>query len=132
MDLMDLKPKSDVVVATLTHPSTGEVLKNDSGTDMTITVFANHSKEYKSAMHKQQDKRIVAMQKGNELSISSEQLEKDVIILLSKITKDWDITYNKETPKISEATAKSLYEDVFWLKDQVESALSTSLVFTTA
>ena len=132
MDLMDLKPKSDVVVTTLTHPNTGEVLTNDSGTDMTITVYANHSKEYKAALHKQQDKRIAAVQKGNESNISSAQLEKDVITLLATITKEWDITYNKETPKLNEATAKSLYEDVFWLKDQVESALNSNLVFTTA
>jgi len=44
MDLMNLKPTSDTVEVKLVHPNTGDQLKNDDKTDMTITVYASHSK----------------------------------------------------------------------------------------
>ena len=47
MDLKDLTPNLDDVVVEIKHPSTGDTLKNDDGTVMTITVLAPHSKEYK-------------------------------------------------------------------------------------
>jgi hypothetical protein len=46
MDLMDLKPKSDTIEVILKHPNTLEPLTNDDGSEMTVTVHAQHSKEY--------------------------------------------------------------------------------------
>ena len=34
MDLMNLKPTSDIVEVTLKHPNTGAILTNDDKTDM--------------------------------------------------------------------------------------------------
>jgi hypothetical protein len=36
MDLKDLTPNLDDIVVEIKHPSTGDVLKNDDGTNMTI------------------------------------------------------------------------------------------------
>lgn len=131
MDLMDLKPKTDVVEIILKHPSTGEALINDDGNEMTITVYAQYSKEYRAAMHEQQDKRLEKLQnKGGNTRYSSSDLEADSIDLLSKITKNWDITYGGETPKLSKA--KEIYTEVFWLRNQVEEALTQSADFITA
>ena len=52
--------------------------------------------------------------------------------MLSKITSEWNITYNKEQPKLSVSKAKDLYDEVFWIKDQIEEALADSLDFTKA
>lgn len=131
MDLMDLKPKSDVVEVILKHPNTLEALTNEDGSEMTITIAAQHSSEYRSAMHEQQDRRLKVMQKrGSNNTYSAADLEKDTLALLAKITKAWDITYGGEKPKLTEVKAKELYMEVFWLRSQIEEALNESADFT--
>ena len=132
MDLMNLKPTSETVEVKLVHPNTGDNLKNDDKTDMTITVYASHSKEHKAAMHEQTNKRLKTMQSGKKATFKSEEIEESTLALLSKITASWDITYNGEKPKLTVAKAKELYEEVFWIKDQIEEALADSLDFTKA
>jgi hypothetical protein len=132
MDLMNLKPTSDTVEVKLVHPNTGDQLKNDDKTDMTITVYASHSKEYKSAMHEQTNKRLKAMQGNKRLDFKSEEIEDATLTLLSRVTASWDITYGGEKPKLTVARAKEVYGEVFWIKDQIEEALADSLDFTKA
>jgi hypothetical protein len=132
MDLMNLKPTSDTVEVKLVHPNTGDQLKNDDKTDMTITVYASHSKEYKSAMHEQTNKRLKAMQGNKRLDFKSEEIEDATLTLLSRVTASWDITYGGEKPKLTVAKARELYDQVFWIKDQIEGALADSLDFTKA
>jgi len=132
MDLMDLKPKSNTIEVSLKHPNTGVVLKNDDKTDMTIVVNASHSKEYKALMHEQTNKRLKAMQGNKKTEITAQDMEEATLNMLSKITCEWNITYNKEQPKLSIAKAKQLYDEVFWIKDQIEEALADSLDFTKA
>ena len=58
MDLKDLTPKTDEIVVTIKHPVSGEVLKNDDSSDMVITVYAPHSKEYKKVQRELITKRL--------------------------------------------------------------------------
>ena len=132
MDLMNLKPTSDTVEVKLVHPNTGDQLKNGDKTDMTITVYASHSKEYKTVMHEQTNKRLKAMQSGKNKDFTAQDMEEATLTLLSKITASWDITYGGEKPKLTVAKAKELYDQVFWIKDQIEGALADSLDFTKA
>jgi len=135
MDLMNLIPTTDTVDVVLTHPSTYETLTNDDGTEMTITVYAPHSKEYKAAVHEQTNIRLKQMQyKGNRNNntITAEELEVATVKMLAKTTKDWNITFNGEQPKFTTEAAKKLYEDVFWVRGQVEEGLADSEVFTQA
>ena len=130
MDLMDLKPKTDVIEVILKHPSTGDVLTNENGNEMSVTVYAQYSKEYRAAMHEQQDRRLEKMQSKSSAKYGAADLERDSIDLLCKITKEWDITYGGETPKLTKA--KEVYTEVFWLRNQVEEALAESVDFITA
>ena len=132
MDLMNLKPTSDTVEVKLVHPNTGDTLKNDDKTDMTIIVHASHSKEYKTALHEQTNKRLKAMQSGKKQEITAQDMEEATLTLLSKVTADWNITYDGEKPKLTVAKAKDLYDEVFWIKDQIEEAVADSLDFTKA
>jgi len=132
MDLMNLKPTSDTVEVKLVHPNTGDVLKNDDKTPMTITVYASHSKEHKAAMHEQTNKRLKAMQGNKKIDFKSEEIEEATLTLLSKVTADWNVTYGGEKPKLTVTKAKELYGEVFWIKDQIEEALADSLDFTKA
>lgn len=132
MDLMNLKPASDTVEVTLVHPNTGATLKNDDETPMTITVYASHSKEHKAVLHEQTNKRLKAMQSGKKQDFTAQDIEEATLTLLSKITSEWNITYGGEKPALSVAKAKELYDEVFWIKDQIEGALADSLDFTKA
>ena len=132
MDLMNLKPSSDTVEVTLKHPNTGDILKNDDKSDMTITIHASHSKEYKAATYEQTNKRLKAMQSGKKQEITAQDMEEAGLTLLAKATADWNITYGGEKPKLTVAKAKDLYNEVFWIKDQIEEALAESLDFTKA
>ena len=132
MDLINLKPTSDTVEVALVHPNTGAALKNDDKTPMTITVYASHSKEHKAVLHEQTNKRLKAMQSGKKQDFTAQDIEEATLTLLSKITADLNITYGGEKPKLSVSKAKELYEEVFWIKDQIEGALADSLDFTKA
>jgi hypothetical protein len=132
MDLMDLKPKSDTVEVILRHPSTDDILANQDGSEMTITLHAQHSAIYKQAMHEQQDRRIEKLQKKKNQKFSAADLERDVIDLLCKCTAVWDITFGGEQPKLSLVKAKEVYTELWWIRDQLSEAWEESTDFTTA
>ena len=129
MDLKDLTPNLDDVVVEIKHPTTGDVLKNDDGTDMTITILAPHSKEYKKAQHEQISKRLKKAQKSKSQDVDYSELEEATLEVLSKTTKAWDITYGGEKPKLTPTKARDLYEEVFWIRNQIEEVVTDSLDF---
>ena len=134
MDLKNLTPTSDTIEVILVHPNTLEPLMNE-GTkkrEMSITLHAPHSKEYKKLVHEQTDKRLAQMQKSKKIQISAADLEKSSIDVLAKATKEWDITYDGESPKLSVVKAKEIYTEYFWIKDQLEEAINDTLDFTQA
>ena len=132
MDLLDLTPKSDEIVVTIKHPATGEVLKNDDKSDMTITIYAPHSKEYKKVLHEMTNKRLKKMQAKGKNEITAEEIEEATLDTLAKTTKEWNITYGGEVPKMTVAKAKEVYDSVFWIKAQIEGAVDDSLGFMKA
>lgn len=132
MDLKDLTPKSDEIVIEIKHPATNAVLQNDDNTPMTITVFAPHSKEYKKVLHEQTNKRLKQMQSKKQQDITAEDLEEASLEALAKTTKDWNITYGGEQPKLTVDKAKQVYDEVFWIKAQIEAAVADSLDFMKA
>jgi len=132
MDLMDLKPTSDTVDVLLKHPTTFEPLTNEDGSNMVITVYAPHSKDYKSAMHEQTNKRLKQSQAKKKVEFTSEDLEDSTLSLLANVTKSWKITYGGVKPQLTITKAKEVYAEVFWIKDQIEEAVADSLDFTKA
>ncbi|NIR87760.1 hypothetical protein GWO13_09480 [Candidatus Bathyarchaeota archaeon] len=132
MDLKDLTPSSDTVEVAVLHPATLEPLANEDGSPMTITMFAPHSKKYKAAMHEQTNKRLKKAQSKNGFDFTAEELEEATLDLLAKTTKEWNITFGGEQPKLTVTKAKEIYSEVFWIKDQIEGAVSNSLDFMKA
>ena len=133
MDLMNLIPTTDTIEVEIKHPKTFDVLTNEDGSAMTITVYAPHSKEYKAAVHEQTNLRLKQMQaKGNRNTnvITAEELDVAAIKMLAKSTKDWNITFGGAQTKYTFDAAKKLYEEVFWIKDQIEEAVADTEVFT--
>lgn len=132
MDLKDLKPKSDTVEVDIVHPTTLEPLNNEDGSTMSITLYAPHSKEYKALVHEQTNKRLKQVSKTKKSEITAEELERTGIELMAKATKDWNITFDGDQPKFSVELAIKVYDEVFWIRDQIEEAVSNSLDFTKA
>lgn len=130
MDLKDLTPNLDDIVVEIKHPATGDALKNDDGTSMTITILAPHSKEYKKAQHEQISKRLKKAQKSKSQDVDYSDLEEATLEVLAKTTKAWNITYGGEVPKLTVAKAKDIYEEVFWIRNQLEEVVTDSLDFT--
>jgi len=132
MDLKDLTPKSDTIDVTLVHPNTGEELTNPDGSNMIICMYATHSPEYKKVMHSQTNKRIKAATKGDDLIMTSEDLESSTLDVLASTTKSWNITFGGEKPELTLKKAKEIYTEVFWIKLQLEEEVTNSLDFTKA
>lgn len=129
MDLKDLTPSSDTVEVAVVHPATLEPLANEDGSPMTITMYAPHSKKYKAAVHEQTNKRLKKAQSKNGFDFTAEDLDEATLDLLAKTTKEWSITFGGEQPKLTLSKAKEVYSEVFWIKDQIEGAVSNSLDF---
>ena len=130
MDLKDLTPSSDTVDVSIVHPTTFEPLNNEDGSPMTITMYAPHSKEYKAAVHEQTNRRLKQAQGKKKVEFTAEDLENATLELLAKTTKDWKITYDGKKPRFAVDKAKEIYAEVFWIRDQIEEAVSNSLDFT--
>lgn len=130
MDLKDLTPKSDEIEVVLVHPNTGEPLMNgDSDEEMTITVYAPHTKEYRSALFEQAELQIARNQKGGKKSQQFLEQQDSGIELMARITKKWDITYDGVKPRLTFERALGVYKDCFWMKKQIETAIDDSLNF---
>lgn len=137
MDLKDLIPTTDTITVTVKHPSTYEPLKNEDGSDMTITLYAPHTKEFKAAAYAQTNKRLKQAQtnKGKRqvntsFEFTAEDLEESSVQLLAETTKEWNITFDGEQPEFSVNTAKQLYSEVFWIKGQLDEETQEYDAFT--
>lgn len=132
MDLKDLTPTSDTVDVNIVHPTTLEPLLNDNSDPMVITMYAPHSKEYKAAVHEQTNKRLKQAQSKKKVDLTAEDIEDATLDLFAKTTKSWNITYDGEEPDFSVSKAKEIYSEVFWIRDQIDEAVSNSLSFKKA
>ena len=132
MDLKDLTPTSDTVDVNIVHPTTLEPLLNDNSDPMVITMYAPHSKEYKAAVHEQTNKRLKQAQSKKKVDLTAEDIEDATLDLFAKTTKSWNITYDGEEPNFSVSKAKEIYSEVFWIRDQIDEAMSNSLNFKKA
>lgn len=122
MDLAKLIPTDDTITVSLKHPITDEILTKDDGKEMTITVYAPHSAQYKAAVHEQTNKRIQKAAKGKKVTFTAEDIESATLELLAKTTKEWSIQLNGKSPKFSIDEAADLYAKLPWLKQQVIEA----------
>ena len=122
MDLNSLVPTTDTITVILKHPITDDVLFKDDGTEQSITIYAPHSKEYKTVVHDAVNKRIQKAQKKKLTTYTAEEIEDASIESLAKTTKEWDIQLGGKTPKFSVVEASDLYRKLPWLKDQLIEA----------
>ena len=132
MDLKDLAPKADTLEVILKHPLTGEALMNDGrDEEMTVTIWLPHTKEYKKALYELTDSNLKLAEQDPEKVRKASYLANASLELVSKVTKEWDITLDGGCPKFALAKVKEVYENYPWIKKQVEKAVEDHQNFIT-
>lgn len=130
MDLMNIGKIKETTDVTLYNPITSEILLNEDGSDMTITVHGPYSKKYKSIAHAQQNRRLQKAQRtGGKLNLSAEEIEAAALDLLIKCVDGWNITLGGEQPDCTEAKVREVFTDLPWVREQVDAALGDAQAF---
>jgi hypothetical protein len=114
----------------LLHPATGEVLLNDDGSPMTITVHGPYSSTYKAINHAQQNKRLMKAQRtGGKMNLTAEEIESSALDLLVKCTEAWNLTLDTEPEEFSQDKARQVYLDHPWVREQVDAVFGDTRAF---
>ena len=130
MDLMNIGTTKETTDVVLYNPVNSEILLNDDNSEMTITVHGPYSSKYKSISHNQQNRRLMKAQRtGGKLNLTAEEIEASALDLLVKCVDGWNITLGGETPDCTEAKVREVFEDLPWVREQVESALGDAQAF---
>jgi hypothetical protein len=130
MDLMNIGTTKETTDVILYNPVNSEVLRNEDGSEMTITVHGPYSKKYKAISHAQQNRRLQKAQRtGGKLNLTAEELEASALDLLVKCVEAWNVTIGGETPVATEAKVREVFEKLPWVREQVDAALGDAQAF---
>jgi hypothetical protein len=130
MDLLKIGATKETTDVVLYNPVTSEILLNEDGSEMTITMHGPYSQKYKAVSHAQQNRRLQKAQRtGGRLSLTAEELESSALELLVKCVEDWNITLGGEQPQCTEGKVRDLFEALPWVREQVESAIGDAQAF---
>ena len=130
MDIANFVPTTDTVVIEIKDPTTNEVMTNEDGSPMTITMHLPHSKVSKDVRHELTNRRIARSSQKNKQLITSQEIEAEAVEILVKVTADWDITYKGEKPKFSPSLAEEIYTVAPFIADQLDRGVEEAKVFT--
>jgi hypothetical protein len=130
MDLQDYTPNTDDIVVTLKIKD--KVLTNEDGSPMTITFYSPHSEESKAIKYKMIDARIEKVRQSDAEHLSAAEVDEINLDGLIKNTKEWNITWAKKTPKLTEKVAREVYSKITWIKGLYDAEVSKREVFTDA
>lgn len=129
-DLMAIGKAKETTDVTLYNPVTSEVLTNEDGSEMTITVHGPYSSKYKSISHQQQNRRLQKAQRtGGKLNLSAEEIEASALDLLVKCVDGWSITLGGEQPDCTEAKVREVFTELPWVREQVDAAMGDAQAF---
>jgi len=102
-DLLNIGKTKETTDVVLYNPVNSEILTNEDGSEMTITIHGPYSKRYKSISHAQQNRRLQKAQRtGGKLNLSAEEIESSALDLLVKCVDAWTITLGGEQPTCTE------------------------------
>ena len=126
MDLKNYVPSTDNVDVVLKIKD--KPLKNEDGSDMTITVMSPYSKEYKKILHKLSNDRIKKQKENEDADMADfEEFALDVLV---ETTVGWNITWDAKTPEFNKELAREIYENAFWIKILVRDEQNKLVDFT--
>jgi len=116
----------------LTHPTTGEILKNNEGDAMYIRVAGLYSDHYQKSSRTVMDRRLSKQKGRRKISLSAEQIENENTETVARCVVDWNIVaYGEALPCNFDNAYKVLMDPTFrWLRDQVEEFMEDDTNFT--
>lgn len=117
MALSDMLPKLDDIVVTLVHPETQEVIKNDDGTPMTITMYNKNSSDYQEA-------RFYSTKGVTEESDQMVQTKAYIQVMVNSV-KEWNVG-----DEFTKETATKLFTHMPWILPQLAGAMAKESDFT--
>jgi len=129
-DLLAIGKTKETTDVTLYNPITSEVLTNDDGSEMTVTVHGPYSSKYKAISHQQQNRRLQKAQRtGGKLNMTAEEIEASGLDLLVKCVEDWNITLGGDKPACTESKVREVFTELPWLREQIDSAIGDTQSF---
>lgn len=122
MSLRSVGKIKDTTVVTIRHPDPKDNLVNPDGTPMTVTIHGPYSKRYKQVMRDQQQ-RMAESAAGGAINMSQDELDTFTDELMVSCIEDWDMTLDgEERLPFDTDTARAVFDEFPWLKDQVNLA----------
>ena len=125
MDLKNFVPSADNVEVEL--KINDKNLKNEDGSNMTITTLSPYSKKYKETIQKLSNERI---KKSKDKQLDSTDYEDFALEVLTETTVDWNITWDGKKPKLDKRLAKEIYDSAFWIKALINQEQAKLVDFT--
>lgn len=129
MDIKDLTPKSNTVKVELKHPQTGEPLKHNKK-QMFVERYLPHTKEYKKVKYAITQKYLKRAQETDSRDIDLFEADMDTFELLAKTTSSWQLYWDGEWIELTEEKAMEVYQEAFWIADQLQEGENSADVFT--
>jgi hypothetical protein len=130
MDLAQLTPVEDGVPMEVVHPETGQVLRDESGQAVTITLLGEDSEVYQSMERASTNRRLKQAQRGRRGGLTAEQLAAEALELVVACTVGWSgVVFAGGVLAYSEANARKLYTALPWLRRQVEQFIADAANF---
>lgn len=129
MDIANIGTAADTAVVSLYDPRNGQTLRNDDGSDMTITVYGAESPAHKAVVREQQDRRMARMSKTGKAVITAAEIETNALEVVVRSVKDWNITLGGEKPKATREAVEKVLTSYSWIRAQVEEGIFNSANF---
>ena len=111
----------------LVHPITDEPLEDAKGNPMTVTVFGKHTSTYKNALNKLLKS---SQKKGKKQTDLSEANEQGLTLLCDCIGGFKNLEIETENGKLDPSNIRSVLEDCFWIKSQIDEEVMNLEAFT--
>ena len=70
-----------------------------------------------------------AQRTGGKLNLTAEEIEASALDLLVKCVDGWNITLSGEMPDCKESKVREVFEELPWVREQVDAALGDAQAF---
>jgi hypothetical protein len=122
LDLSTLNPVDDGVALELSHPVTGEVLRDDQGVAISITLLGQDSEAYQRAENQAQNRRLRDASRGRRATLTAEQIKAEALEVLVACTVAWHgVVFEGVALECTATNVRRLYTERAWIREQVDA-----------
>lgn len=123
MDLSQftVDPENQTATLEIVHPGTGQVLRDEDGVAVTITLHGPDSKAVKSVERAWTNKRLAEGMRSKKATVSIEQIEDQAMAVDVAATVDWSgVAFDGEELECTPENIRKVYTRLPWIREQVE------------